>query len=67
MGEGLKRAIAAAKALRAKPKDPDRRTKACKHGEEDHIVTGMGLIQCIASRCLCSRAIGQPHEKGLYA
>lgn len=66
MGDGLKRAVAAAKATRAKPKLPERPTKACKHGEESHIITGMGLIQCIASRCDCSRRIGEPHDKGLY-
>lgn len=67
MGDGLKRALAAAKATRMKPKEPGRATKACKHGEASHIATKMGLIQCIAGSCLCSRPIGEPHEKGIYA
>lgn len=67
MGDGLKRAVAAARATMAEPKISERPTKACKHGEEDHIITGMGLIQCIAGRCLCSRRIGESHDKGLYA
>ena len=44
----------------------ERRTKACPHGDERHIITGMGLIQCIAPRCMCSRAIGESHDLGLY-